>query len=322
VALDFLFIFFRLKSFPDFYSPYRLWEKPRNDWFHYYGSTYDALQRHRLEHSVQRPEYRILFDDKEVCHYLCIQAGLPVPRLLGIARSASQIVEIASKALHEAPQGAILKPALGRAGRGVGLLTIKEGRTVVEINGKQCSLREVLWDGKIIFQEIIGQHSLMAYIFPFSLNTIRISTFFTAEGEVVFLGASARFGTKSLIVDNWSAGGVAVGVDIKSGELMRHGFDKTGTKYLQHPTSGKAFYGFQLPFWKEVISLAERTQRAFPYYRLIGVDVAVTHSGPVVIEINSQPDLVFQEQTSGAILKNPRIRRAFSRENLLVCDRR
>ena len=36
VAVDFLYIFFWLKDFPDYYAVFRLWEKPRSDWKYYF----------------------------------------------------------------------------------------------------------------------------------------------------------------------------------------------------------------------------------------------------------------------------------------------
>ena len=57
VAFDFLYIFFRLKYFPDNYSPCRLWEKNRAEWAYYYGSNYDPYQRRQLRKVVQPAAY-------------------------------------------------------------------------------------------------------------------------------------------------------------------------------------------------------------------------------------------------------------------------
>lgn len=50
---------------------------------------------------------------------------------------------------------------------------------------------------------------------------------------------------------------------------------------------------------------------------MLGLDVAITATGPVIIEINTRPDFIFQEQTAGPLLKSPRVYRLFERENLL-----
>ena len=77
VVSDFLYIFFVLKTFPDNYSACRFWEKKRDEWARYYGSAYDPYQRARLQREVQRPQYEILFADKDVCSLLLAEAGLP-----------------------------------------------------------------------------------------------------------------------------------------------------------------------------------------------------------------------------------------------------
>ena len=61
VLRDLLYIFFRLKYFPDNYSLCRLWEKERTQWAYYYGSIYDAYQRSQLRCSVGKKKYEELF---------------------------------------------------------------------------------------------------------------------------------------------------------------------------------------------------------------------------------------------------------------------
>src|SRR6056297_802144 len=84
VIYDLFYIFFGLKFFPENYSLCHLWEKKRSDWKYYYGSVYDALQRSRLRKEVFPIKYRIIFDDKNVCHQLCIANHLPAPYQFGI----------------------------------------------------------------------------------------------------------------------------------------------------------------------------------------------------------------------------------------------
>jgi len=79
VVKDLLYIFFVLKYFPDNYSLCRLWEKDRKTWTQYYGSIYEPYQRSRLRKEVQKEEYRVIFEDKNICYQLCKVAGLPLP---------------------------------------------------------------------------------------------------------------------------------------------------------------------------------------------------------------------------------------------------
>ena len=46
-----------------------------------------------------------------------------------------------------------------------------------------------------------------------------------------------------------------------------------------------------LELWREAMDLAATTLTVFPETRLAGMDIAVTTSGPVVIELNNYPGL-------------------------------
>ena len=65
-------------------------------------------------------------------------------------------------------------------------------------------------------------------------------------------------------------------------------------------------------------NLAKKVQESFPYYKLLGMDIAVTKKDPVIIEINAFPDIIFQEQTSGPLLKEHRNFIEFKKHNLLI----
>ena len=83
VAKDLLYIFFSLKYFPDNYSPCRFWEKDRELWNYYYGSTYHPYARRKLRKVVQPFDYQIIFNDKSVCEQFCINMGLRMPAYFG-----------------------------------------------------------------------------------------------------------------------------------------------------------------------------------------------------------------------------------------------
>jgi hypothetical protein len=127
-----------------------------------------------------------------------------------------------------------------------------------------------------------------------------------------------RFGVGGALVDNWSAGGVAVGVDHVAGKLKKIAFDKHGNEYLKHPITGVRFEGYQLPMWNSIIDMAKSIQKTFSFFKLLGLDIAVTNNGPVLIEVNPSTDLVFQEQTAGPLLKDKNVLEEFDRYDLLI----
>ena len=113
----------------------------------------------------------------------------------------------------------------------------------------------------------------------------------TPQDEIIVVNAALRTGVGHALVDNWSAGGVAAGVDCATGRLKKHAYDKKGNRYVAHPTSGIVFEDYQIPEWDRVHAAAVAIQRAFSFYRMLGLDIALDPNGqPVLIEINYGPN--------------------------------
>ncbi|MAK48842.1 hypothetical protein [Marinobacter sp.] len=72
VLKDFLYIFFVFKTFPDHYQQCRLWEKKPREWALYWGSNYNPFQRRSLFRVLQPPKYRVVYEDKSLCHDICV----------------------------------------------------------------------------------------------------------------------------------------------------------------------------------------------------------------------------------------------------------
>jgi len=317
VAWDLLYIFFRLRTFPAHYGPCRLWEVPRSAWATYYGSSYDPYQRARLRRRVQPREYEILFLDKAVNALCCRAADLPHPRVYGVVPAGSLEAEARSVLQSHGLSRLIAKPARGSAGRGVHVLSLREDTGEVLWSPARTE-RERRGDERYLLQEAVNQHERMAALHPSSLNTVRVLTFLSREGKVLIPATALRAGMGGSVTDNFSAGGIAVGVDVATGRLFAKASTSDGHRLGRHPDTGMVFARFTVPFWEEVLHLAERTQLVFGFYRLLGIDFAVTPGGPVIVEINSQPDLIGQEMCSGPLLANVALLRVWAREGLLV----
>jgi Sugar-transfer associated ATP-grasp len=322
VVSDFLYIFFRLKCYPDNYSACRLDEKPRETWSYYYGSTYNPHPRKRLRKDVQRYDYQVIFNDKSVSELVCRGVGLRLPRYFGELEPTEQYARKISTIFmsNEGMNKIILKPVMGHAGRGIDVAYRSGSEIVVKTGASVIPLNDYRLQSTVIVQEYIQQHSRLAAISSSSVNTIRLVTLWTKAGETILISAAMRFGVGNAHVDNWSSGGIAVGVDHHTGRLMEVAFDKHGNRFHVHPDSKHAFLGFQLPFWEETVAIATKLQEAANFYRLIGVDVAITDDGPMLIEMNANPDIVFQEQTAGPLLRDPRVLREFAEYGLLYND--
>jgi len=319
VAFDLLYIFFKLKYYPDNYSACRLWEKDRDEWVYYYGSTYNSYPRKNLRREVQTYQHQIIFNDKSVTEILCRGINLPIPDSFGVILPRDDLHSFFKKIFTETSlKKLIVKPVLGHAGQGIVMaestpdgIFVNDGS--VRVRADSYRLKE-----KSIVQRVVTQSKEISKFSSSSLNTIRIVTLLTKSNEVMLLSASMRFGVGGAFIDNWSAGGIAVGIDHHCGRLMSVAFDKNGNQFHQHPVSGIRFEGFKIPLWDEVVDISIRVQQACSFYKLVGVDIALSDDGPILIEVNANPDIVFQEQTAGPFLKDQKILQEFSNYGLLI----
>jgi len=165
---------------------------------------------------------------------------------------------------------------------------------------------------EFVFQETIIQHTVMNMLNPYSVNTIRMDTFLDKEGKVNVLSGLLRMSLKKHYVDNISSGGCRVGIDLVSGALKKYGypdFINAGNKvFTCHPETGIVFEDFKLPFIEEAKDLISRAASLMPGLRIIGWDVAITETGPIIIEGNSDYDIRLNDLAYGGYLAHPVLR--------------
>jgi hypothetical protein len=172
-----------------------------------------------------------------------------------------------------------------------------------------------------LFQDTIKQHPGMDRLNPSCLNTIRIDTFIDREGKIDVMSAFIRMSITNHFVDNVSSGGCLVPIDIRSGKLKKDGIQilKThGVGYItQHPLTGTVFRDFEIPYFSEVKALVIRAAGLFPCLRLVGWDVGIGETGPVLIEGNSDYNITGNDLSDGGYRANPVFRKALKELNYL-----
>ena len=180
----------------------------------------------------------------------------------------------------------------GECGRGVNKICLSESNSIL-INDKVASDDEIdalYLDNEYIVQNAIkNQHPAISKIHPHAINTIRIVTVYDKKRcDYVVLPPILRMGVGESKVDNTSAGGLAVGIDVKSSSLCKFAFYKPsyGGKTDIHPTSRLKFEGYKVPFLNEAIEMAKQLHSILNKVHSIGWDIAITSDGPVFIEGN------------------------------------
>ena len=162
-----------------------------------------------------------------------------------------------------------------------------------------CTVRE-LYDNLMqesvdgwLLEEYIVQHPVLKSFNPSSLNTIRMFLYKKSNGEVVALKSFLKTGKPGALIDKTENGGASVFIDQDTGVLL-NGFNWSPEMrpLKQHPATGVVFEGVQIPFWREAVEMAVRTLKACVGTRFIGVDIAISENGPLMVEMNvhSDPD--------------------------------
>ena len=175
----------------------------------------------------------------------------------------------------------------GIRGEGAFPLRIEGGELRVKNRQIGVSQLQELLNDRYLLQERIQQHPQLSSLHPHSVNTVRLMTFSTGATVALF-AAAMRIGTHGKSVDNWAAGGLIVGVDVERGELRGEGFYKPGYggRTARHPDSGIELQGFGIPYFFEAVELVRRLHSYLRDIHSIGWDVAITPTGPTIIEGN------------------------------------
>ncbi|NMC39095.1 MAG: hypothetical protein GYA41_12295 [Bacteroidales bacterium] len=164
-----------------------------------------------------------------------------------------------------------------------------------------------------IFQDVVVQHKALDMLNPSCLNTMRIDTFINPDGKIEVISAYIRMSFRNAHVDNITSGGLLVGIDKEKGCLKKEGyanFKDVGTKiFTEHPVTKTVFENYKIPYFNEAKDLVKKAAGLMPGLRLVGWDVAITESGPVLIEGNSDYDNTGNNLSEGGFNTNPIFRK-------------
>ena len=158
--------------------------------------------------------------------------------------------------------------------------------------------------GSYIVQKRISQTEATSLINSKSINTLRIVTIKKGDNYSIF-SSLLRVGTnKSNYVDNWAAGGVAIGIN-DDGSLKEYGFYKPqyGTKISKHPDSDITFKDYKINHYDSIKNKALELHKCFDNVHSIGWDIAITESGPCFIEGNDNWEISLMQACNEPLKK-------------------
>lgn len=267
----------------------------------------------RLQKRVNPDRLDCLTEDKAIFYAYCQGLGLPVPRLLGVAaRPAGFTADGAPLRgpedwrafLAKLPAEFVVKPSRGVYGWGVEIFRREGADFIGSTSGRhsEASVSAAFFTDPrypaFVIQERLRAHPAMVGLSgtPY-LQTVRIVTDVDGQGTCRILFAVLRVIAFDATVDNYSGGAngnLLSYIDVADGTLvhtvgMRP--DGIGTQEVPlHPRTHVAFRGFRLPHWEAACALVRRAALLFLPMRTLGWDIALTPSGPWIVEVNKRWD--------------------------------
>ncbi len=182
----------------------------------------------------------------------------------------------------------IAKLVDGEGGKGIEKFTYK--------NVKEAKIiyKDLLDKKEILVEECIKQHSDINKLYPKSVNTLRLFTFFDGK-KATMLNSVFKLGNGG-VTDNFSSNGMYCFTD-DSGKIITPAIDRDDNTYDTHPMTKEKIIGYNIPYFKEACELVCKAAKEMKEVKYIGWDVAIGEKGPMIIEGNSFPG-VFQIKPS------------------------
>lgn len=255
-----------------------------------------------------------LMDKKLRFRTAAAEAGLPVGEVLAVVTQHPDEhpypvlrteQELRSWLLDNAVSDIVIKPVDGTKGWGVMSLGQRAagqeawvrlpGTETINIAALWTHCTRYLYRGGVIVERRLAPHPALAAVMPNVLHTVRAVTYLKPEPRI--LAAALRVGLGSGPADNLAQGGIVVPIDLEGGICGRGSLLVNGVPQFidEHPVTGTRITGLVLPHWNEARDLARRAAQAFPMFKSIGWDVALSARGPILLEGNWCYDLAVNQ---------------------------
>ncbi len=179
----------------------------------------------------------------------------------------------------------LVKPARGEGGRGI------DAFDAADISDVAVWRTQLLDEGRTLVEEMLVQHPRMNELYAGSVNTLRIITYLRPDDSFHVIASVLRIGNGG-VIDNFAGGGMFTMLD-DDGVARWSAVDKNSNVFARHPVTGTRIAGFAVPQFAEALAMVEAAARRLPTVPYVGWDVAITPTGPALIEANHNSS-VFQ----------------------------
>ena len=183
----------------------------------------------------------------------------------------------------------VIKPLNLRWGKGIHFIHCTNSKDI--LNNSDI-IKENTELGTLIVEVKLINHPQMMILSQQSLNTLRIVTVQKDNGIIDIIFACVRFSSDNTEIDNWSSGGFAANINLETG-IADIGYKKNYTGIECYSNLSK---GLVIPYFEEAKDLSICARCAHIDMKSIGWDIAITPSGPVIIEGNDDWDVILPQK--------------------------
>ncbi|MGI9324815.1 MAG: sugar-transfer associated ATP-grasp domain-containing protein [Pseudomonadales bacterium] len=294
---------------PERYFHFRLFE---------YGSkqraSMDAFVDHQQRHSINQNSNCETHKDHAINHKQYLEtilreSGMPVVRTQAILRSEG----LSIGKIHAGKNAAMNylrsdtnypafgKPVDGSLSLGVASIDNYDAASdsLLLSSGRRAAVTQFVdeaiehyGDYGYLIQSRLKQQAELESAVGRAISCVRIVTLRDSASPKA-LYAVWKISAESSAADNiWREGNLCAAVDLETGRVTRcrGGEGVDCVEHELHPVTGAQLIGMRLPFWKEVLAVAQNASEIMSYTDIIGWDIAITDDGPVIVEGNTNPD--------------------------------
>jgi alpha-L-glutamate ligase-like protein len=240
-------------------------------------------------------------DNKYKMHLLCRKIGVPTPAIYGVIQSPAALVRLRN--ILRPYCEFVLKPNRGAGGRGIVVVTGRQGEDFLRHNGKRIDpdeLRQHISDvlsglyslggraDEVLIQQRVIPDPSFAGISYQGIGDIRVILYKKVPAMAMLRLPTRQSGGRA----NLHQGGIGAGVDLATGLTTFAVIRNRSTG--RHPDTGTSVLGFPVPRWQEILEMSRRVGEAVGL-GYVGVDIVLDRDrGPLLLEANARPGLAIQ----------------------------
>lgn len=247
-------------------------------------------------------------EDKNFIQLLALSVGIRSPKTIvsctnGILRDREFhfITPAMAKELVHRAGYSFLKPTVNSgSGKGCQILRPED---IVHFNRNSIIVQSRDFQevkNNFVIQELVICHESIKSIYPGSVNTFRVITYFW-RGRIEIMPVIIRIGHGGGYLDNAHQGGLFCAVH-EDGTMGHIAMTEFNDKFTEHPSTHMVFSLHRIEYVSKVIEAAKRMHAAIPQLGVINWDFTIDSAGnPILIEANCKNGSIWLPQMAHGV---------------------